>query len=77
MTDQENRYRAFMLRLYRVGASEQPDWRASLEDPHTGERHGFATLSELLDFLFAYTDQLRPVGLSSSPHENPDIWSEP
>ncbi len=69
MTNQENRYWAFMLRLYRVGDSEQPGWRASLEDPHTGERYGFATLRELFDFLSAYTDQERPIGIPSSPHE--------
>jgi hypothetical protein len=46
-----------MLRLWRVddqeGAvdAEKPAWRASLEDPHTGERMGFARLEALFDFL--------------------------
>ncbi len=69
MTYQEKRYWAFMLRLYRVGETDQPDLRASLEDPHTGERHSFATLRELFDFLLAYTGQPRPIGVPSSPHE--------
>jgi len=28
-----------------------PGWRASLEDPHTGERIGFATFDAAITFL--------------------------
>ena len=47
----ESRYLAYMLRLWRVGDAGQPIWRASLESPHTGERHSFADLETLLRFL--------------------------
>jgi hypothetical protein len=48
------RYLAFMLRLWDVGNSEDPVWRASLENPHTGERRTFASKKA----LFAYLDDL-------------------
>jgi hypothetical protein len=31
-------------------------WHASLEDPHTGERRGFADLNRMLEFLKEQTD---------------------
>ena len=43
-------YLAYLLRLWRI-AEEKANWRASLEDPHTGERLGFASLKELFSFL--------------------------
>lgn len=46
---QENRYKAFLLRLWREG--ETDTWRAMLEDPHSGERIGFADLGRLFAFL--------------------------
>ena len=46
-----SRYLAYMLRLWQVDRQGQPEWRASLESPHTGERLGFADVSQLLDFL--------------------------
>ncbi len=47
-------YLAYLLRLWRVndnGESQQAVWRASVENPHTGERRGFASLDALLSFL--------------------------
>jgi len=51
-------YQSFLLRLYRVrgepGAQSTPTetiWRASLENPRTHQRQGFADLEELFDFL--------------------------
>ena len=46
-----SRYLAYMLRLWQVDRQGQPEWRASLESPHTGERLGFADMAQLLDFL--------------------------
>jgi len=43
-------YLAYLLRLWRT-KGEEAVWRASLEDPHTGERLGFASLDELFTFL--------------------------
>jgi hypothetical protein len=42
-------YRSYLLRLW----CEAPDrrWRASLEDPQTGKRIGFASLEQLFAFL--------------------------
>lgn len=49
------RYRAYLLRLWQ----ETPDqpWRALLQDASTQERHGFADLDHLLDFLLAQTGE--------------------
>jgi len=44
-------YLSFLLRLWRVEQSDEDGWRASLEDPHTGETRGFASLELLGDFL--------------------------
>jgi hypothetical protein len=44
-------YISYLLRLWRVAAGGQVTWRASLEDPHTGERLGFAGFDELLSYL--------------------------
>ena len=44
-------YQSYLLRLWRaLGGAEQP-WRASLENPLTGERQGFADLEALFAFL--------------------------
>jgi hypothetical protein len=44
------RYRSYLLRLW-CAETAGPCWRASLEDPHTGERFGFASLEQLFAFL--------------------------
>jgi hypothetical protein len=44
-------YRAYLLGLWRVQATGQTVWRASLENAHTGERHGFPSLERLMDHL--------------------------
>jgi len=48
------RYRSYLLRFWRE-PSEKPQragsWRFMLEDPHTGERHGFANLENLVGHL--------------------------
>ncbi len=51
MTGEERQYYAYLLRLWRVETGARPVWHASLEDPHTGERKGFANLNSLFDFL--------------------------
>ena len=52
------RYISYLLRLWREnddaqsrGRAKIAGWRASLENPHTGERRGFASLTELFEFL--------------------------
>lgn len=48
--------RTFMLRFWAVQTGEpecQDVWRFSLEDPHTGDKFGFANLGALVAFLEA------------------------
>ncbi len=48
--------RAYMLRFWKVGSSDPecaPTWRFSLEDPHSGQKMGFADLEALVAFLKA------------------------
>ena len=64
-------YRAFLLRLWRE--RESSPWRATVESPHTGERHGFANLELLFAFLEEQTGgQLKrkeqPKDINSSHH---------
>ena len=42
-------YQAYMLRLWQE--SDDLPWRASLQNPHTGEQKNFATLVHLYAFL--------------------------
>ena len=51
-------YLAYLLRLWQVNDEGKPVWRASLESPHTGERHGFANLEMLFAFLEEKTREL-------------------
>jgi hypothetical protein len=61
MAKQQPGYLSYLLRLWRVSdqqgseaSSERVAWRASLEDPRTGELHKFASLEEVFDFLRAH-----------------------
>jgi hypothetical protein len=53
MTQENEHYHSFLLRLWRAGNDGEPVWRASLESPLTGERVGFAELGELFAYLEA------------------------
>ena len=50
-------YLSYLLRLWLVD-TDGLVWRASLENPTTAERHGFATLEKLIAFLLAETKEL-------------------
>jgi hypothetical protein len=43
--------RSYILHLWSADQTRAASWRASLEDPHTGERFGFASLEQLFAFL--------------------------
>jgi hypothetical protein len=58
MTPEQPGYLAYLLRLWQVNDEGKPVWRASLESPHTGERHGFANLELLFAFLEEKTAEL-------------------
>ena len=51
------RYLSYLLRLWQTGDGEEQVWRASLQAPGSEERHGFATLQDLVDFLQTQTEQ--------------------
>ncbi len=54
--DETPRRRAYMLCFWEVRSHDParpPIWRFSLEDPHTGDRLGFADLESLVVFLKA------------------------
>lgn len=44
-------YFSFLLRIWQAGTSEQPLWRASLEDPHTHQVTGFNDMNALFAHL--------------------------
>ncbi len=48
-------YRSYLLRIWQADGSAASGWRASLEDPRTGERVGFANLEQLFAFLMQGT----------------------
>jgi hypothetical protein len=47
----ERGYLAYMVRLWNVHHNGDLVWRASAENAHTGERHAFADLAALCEFL--------------------------
>ncbi len=51
MSEKPRRYLSYLLRLWQASSGGELVWRASLEDPHTGEWRGFACLAELIAFL--------------------------
>lgn len=51
------RYHSYLLRMWQTSDGESCTWRASLEQPGTRERWGFASLDQLFDFL---KDQATP-----------------
>ncbi len=48
-------YLSYLVRLWRVDEAEA-GWRASLHDPRTGERLGFASVDDLVAYLRQETD---------------------
>jgi len=50
--DRSPTYLSYMLRLWQAGSrGGQPVWRASLENPRTGERLAFGDAKDLFAFL--------------------------
>jgi len=44
-------YIAYLLRMWREKNGDSTRWRASLQDPHSGEKVAFTHLDNLFDFL--------------------------
>jgi hypothetical protein len=51
---------SYLLRLWREKSSGLVQWRASLQDPHSGQRVGFAHLDGLVAFLRERTGCVPP-----------------
>lgn len=49
-------YRTYLLRIWRAETPDQ-GWRASLQDPHTERRIGFASLEQLFAFLMEQVER--------------------
>jgi hypothetical protein len=69
--DPPPRYRAYLLRCWqeRSQASDQKTtvWRFSLEDPHTGQRRGFASFETL---IAALRTELSGADVQRPPHDD-------
>jgi len=64
MEERPVEYFSYLLRMWRTG--KESAWRASLEDPRTGERLGFGSLEALWAFLWGRitkVDDSEKVGL--------------
>ena len=59
MTAKTRPYFSYLLRIWQENDREVPVWRASLEDPQTGQRRGFLDLDALIDFIHAKTGEDR------------------
>lgn len=44
-----SKYQAFLLRLWQEG--DQTPWRATVQNPHTGEYRSFSSLAALVTYL--------------------------
>jgi hypothetical protein len=65
VTKEQAHYSSFLLRLWQAGGNGKPVWRASLENPQTGEHLGFASLKELFIYLEAQTGEIEPTSEDS------------
>lgn len=52
----QHTYITYLLRLWR--ADETEPWRASLNDPHSGDKHNFASLDQMIEFLRAQAGEV-------------------
>lgn len=66
----QRRYFSYLLRLWETSNGEKQIWRASLESPGSGQRHGFASLQSLVDFLQA------EIGSQETQRREPDTEEE-
>ena len=64
--DRSPTYLSYMLRLWQAGSRDGKSvWRASLENPHTGERLAFGGVEALVAFLAEKTNS--PLGAGNVP----------
>ncbi len=58
MTSRRMPYWSYLLRRWTTSGDGYVVWRASLENPHTGERLGFSSLEQLFLFLEDQTTEI-------------------
>jgi hypothetical protein len=66
MSEEPDAYQTYVLRLWRARCQGEWQWRASIERPHTGERHAFAGLEQFFVYLREQCDRQTP-GTSEPP----------
>ena len=59
-------HQAYLLRLWAVHHNAEVCWRAAIENVHTGERHAFADLAALCDFLIDATVAVAPLRIDEA-----------
>ncbi len=65
-------YHSYILRLWSTDRSGAVGWQASLEDPETGKRIGFAILEELFVFLMNPSQGSVSASVSVAPEPKTD-----
>lgn len=60
-------YYSYLLRLWLEDEGSKPAWRASLDDPRSGERLGFPSLQALFAFLEKQVSQGEPEKSEAHP----------
>ncbi len=65
-------YISYLLRMWQTRDGETCTWRASLEQPGTRERQGFASLDEMFRFL---QDQVACQPAQAHPGDMPEDLS--
>ena len=68
MDIENEQYQAYLLRLWLFERDERWVWRVALENIHTGERHGFASLNALVAFL----QEMEKTGQQLTRWDQPD-----
>ena len=63
-------YVSYLLRVWRSNGEDSSTWRASLENPHTGERMGFACLEDMFILLRQETSRTDGPELDEKDREN-------
>ncbi len=63
MSNNLQHYHAYLLRIWRE--EEGMPWRATLQNPHTGEQEGFASVEQLINFIRTKTGEDTASGNSS------------
>lgn len=72
MKQNQRNYHSYLLRLWRSSNEESAAWHIMLENPHTGERHGFTGFPNLTAFLSETIGQ-RPA--TAAADEEADVQS--